>query len=219
MNAQLTGFTSAERFACRFTFGKFIRRFLPMIIGTGLAMLILLGALLRGLGAGVLALPLALILSAGGVVALTAVKKYQFDQTWGTTELVLSPDGATMAGRHSQLHIRWDRIRFLGKADLVRAGRFTFGIVTARLLAELASAAARRRGRPALIGIATMSIAVETPPVVKSQIGQNIAFRRIDPQTGHTLTAIPLTIFDENWEKGRVGEWIMAYRPDLAPGR
>jgi hypothetical protein len=219
MNPPLADFTSAEKFACRLTFGMFIRRFLPMIVGMGLALLMIIGLIFVGLGAGALTRPLALLLSAGGTVALTAVKKYQFDKTWGTTELVLSPDGATMAGRHSRLHITWDGIRFLGKADLVRPGRFTFGPLAARLMMELASAAARRPGRPALIGIATMNIAPGTPSLVKSQIGQNIAFRQIDPWTGHTLTAILLTIFDEDWEKGRIGEWIMAYRPDLAPGR
>jgi hypothetical protein len=219
MNAQPTGFTSTEKFACGLTFGVFLRRFLPMIVGMGLCVLVLTAALFRGLGAGAFGPPLALLLSAGSAIALTSVKRYQFDRTWGTTELVLSPDGAAMAGRHARLHVSWDHVRSIGKADLVRAGRFTFGTFAARLLGELASAAARRRGRPALIGIATMNIAPGTPSLVRSQIGQNIAFRQIDPRTGHTLTAIPLTIFDEDWEKGRIGAWIMAYRPDLVPAR
>jgi hypothetical protein len=208
------GFTSAENFACTLAFGAFLSRFAPTLVMLCLLTPLILHGLL-GLG-----WPLVLVLTAAAAVALTARKKRQFDRTWGTAELELSPEGATVADRHSRVHLPWDRIHHLGKADLIDLRYRSFSARPAvMLLTAITALAARRPRRPALIGLATTTVAPGTPMLVREQIRQNNGCRDIDRETGNRLTAIVLTVYDQNWEQGRIGEWIRAYRPDLLPRR
>lgn len=219
MTSPVAGFTSPETFPGKLPFGVFFRRFVPMLVVLTLLALLIAGGLLHGLGAGGLAWPLALVLAAALAVVLIAGKKRQFDQTWGTATLELSPVGATMVSRYSRVQLPWDRVRYLGKADLATAGRFAFGSVLAVLLTQLVTETTRHRGQPALIGLGDTAIAPGTPKVVLGQIRQNTTCRDIDPATGRMLTAIVLTVYDKNWAGGRIGEWIRAYRPDLLSDR
>jgi hypothetical protein len=218
MTPDVADFASAETFPGTLTFGVFIRRFIPQLIVTGLLTYVLAGALLHGLGAGGHTRPVAAVLAVGLFVTLVSVKKRRFDATWGTAALELSPAGATIVSRYARVHVPWDRMRFLGKADLLAATRTPRWVaLNVAVVFALMSATARRRAQAALIGRGTTTIAPDTPAQVRGQIRANDGSRYIDPATGQRLIAIVLPVFDENWQRGRIGEWIKAYRPDILP--
>lgn len=218
MTPATTDFASAETFPGTLTFGGFIRRFVPELVVMALLLLVLVGALLRAVGAGGAAVPVAAVLVAGVFGALVALKKRQFDATWGSAGLELSPAGATIVSRHARVHLPWDRIVHLGRADVIAATRTPHGFRwNATLVFMLISTMSRRRGRAALIGRGTTTIAPGTPRHIQGQIRANNGCRDIDATTGLRLTAIVLPVFEKHWDHGRIGEWIRTYRPDIMP--
>lgn len=181
MTERADAFTSTERFPCKLTFGSFFLRFVPMLTITCLIVLWIVYQL--GLG-----LPLVLVLAVALAVGLTALSKYRFDRLWGTAELEVSAAGVTVVRRDSRVHLPWNRIRRLGKADLVTPRYMSVGTAGAKLVSGLVISTMRRPGQPALIG----GDGLGSPPV-----------------------AIVLPIYEKSWENGRIGAWIRAYRPDL----
>ena len=184
MTEPVAGFTTAERFPCELTFGVFVRRFIPSVV------VICLLPLLVTTGLG-LALPYGLVLVAALAAGLITLNKLQFDRTWGTAELELSAAGATVIRPHARVHLPWNAIQQLGRADLVTPRRGTAAPLNVRLVLALLDSTTRRRGQAALIGTSVL----------------------------YARTAIVLPIYEKNWADGRIGAWIRAYRPDLLPVR
>jgi hypothetical protein len=199
MTSSVAGFTSPETFAVKIGFGAFLRRLIPMLVLLSLLTLLDSGLALANLGVGPLSWPVALVLTVINAVVLYQVTKRQFDQTWGTARLELSPAGATVVDRYSRTEMPWNQIREIGKADLINPP--LIDLTTLPVLSTAAVAAVRRAGQAALIGVGA----------IRWHGGSG----DVDPAGSHELTAIVLGIYDKNWENGRIGDWIRAYRPDL----
>ncbi len=216
-------FATAETFPCAVTIGVWARRFLPQFVATLLVLLLLLLVLFGSMGAGPLAWPLALVPTAALGTAMCVAKKRQFDETWATATLILSPDGAVVVERHCRLELPWDQVRAIRKADLVNKGSTpSTGYGRAGLIAGLLSmaviATSRRRGQDALVGTGRLTVSPSASKLVRGQIARNQGARDFDPRTHRRLTAILLPAFDEDWRTGRIGAWVRAHRPDLLSG-
>jgi len=70
-----------------------------------------------------------------------------------------------------------------------------------------------KRKEMALLGTARLTVKPDAPAMVKTQVKQNLGGQ--DPERAQT--GVILTHFDKEWETGRIGQWIRAYRPDLLP--
>jgi hypothetical protein len=213
-------FTSAETFPCAVTIGHWARRFLPEFLATVVPILLVLALVLTLLGAGPLSWPLALVPTVALGIVMWRAKKRQFDETWGSAMLHLSPDGAVVVERHCRLELPWDQVHSLGKADLINRGPGPTvaggraGVIGA-LLSMAVIATTRRRGQDALIGNGRLTVSPTASKLVRGQIARNQGARDVDPRTGRRLTAIVLTAYDKNWRIGRIGQWVQAHRPDL----
>lgn len=230
------GFDSAETFPSRLTFGQFLRGLMPMLVSSAIvtaALLTLLLAMLFGsIGVSrLIGLLVALILATVQVLVMVLGKKRQFDQTWGTSKLELSPKGVAVISKHARVYLSWEQIHHLGAADLVTvrhtainrngmSAQNRLAAATASGLAALVTSTAKHgSGQAALVGAGTTTIDMGTPSFISAQIRQNNGSRDTDPRTGKRLTAIVLPVYDEHWISGRIGAWIKAYRPDLLTGR
>lgn len=202
------GFASAERFACTLPFGRFVRRFIPMIVTICLLFMLIVMMLVR------LPWPFAAVLGLGLAAVLTLHNKKRFDREWGTSALELSPEGVTLVRSRSRTHLPWDRIREIGKADLVEP-RYTSvgGNLVVTLFYVLIVSTTRRRAQPALIGPA-----LSRPELDRSAVRPELR-EDIDPGRPRPQAAIVLPIYEKDWETGRIGAWIRAYRADLLAGR
>lgn len=216
------GFASAETFPCTVTIGAWARRFFPELIGTLIALLVLLALVFSLLGAGALSWLLALVPVAAFGVVMWEAKKRQFDETWGTAVLHLSSRGAVVVERHCRLELRWDQIHQVGKADLINKGRKPIvaggrGGLIGVLLYMAVATTNRRRGQDALIGKGHLTVSPSASRFVRGQIARNQG-AKVDPRTGSRPSAIVLTAYDRNWRTGRIGQWVQAHRPDLLAG-
>jgi hypothetical protein len=227
MTTPVDGFSSTETFDSRLSFGVFFRRFVPMLVTELVVVTLMVGLLLGCTGIGALAFVVSLVLALILAAVMVTSKKHQFDETWGTTKLELSPAGATLANRYIRVQLAWDQIRHLGAAHLVvtreagapqgiGGGPVGRGAAVGGLLALLPALAARGGWLPALVGVAsTTTVTQSIPKVVRGQLQQNDSCREVDPVTRRRMKAIVLPVFDEEWRTGRIGDWIRAYRPDL----
>jgi hypothetical protein len=225
MTSAIGGFTSEETFPCTVTMGAWARRFLPALLFQLVVLSLLFGFLL-----GLIRVPIPLnwLVALGVAVIFVVVqwigKQRQFAETWATARLELSPDGAAVVQRHCRLVLPWDRIRTLGKADLVRVGGSHVvaggraGLI-AVLLSMATNAITRRPGQDALIGSGSLKVSSSASRIVRVQIAQNQSVRTFEPGTAHQSAAIVLPVYDGDWRNGRIGDWVRAYRPDLLTDR
>jgi len=108
----VVGFETAEPFTNTLSFAYFMRRMIPLEVMLLLLTWLILALLLGNTGlpaVGWLALGLALVF----VAAMVYVKKKQFDATWGTATLELSPDGAAETVGKTRGR-RWHGERYAG---------------------------------------------------------------------------------------------------------
>lgn len=227
MSAPVDGFSGTETFDSRLTFGVFFRRLVPMLVTELLVVTLLVGFLLAILGLRVFGFAVSLVLAVAFAIFMAVSKKRQFDETWGTTKLELSPAGAALVNRYIRVHLPWQQIRYLGTAHLIvtreagapqgiGGGPIGRGAAIGGLLALLPALAARGGRPPALIGVATTTaLTRNVPKLVRGQLQQNDSCREYDPVTRRRMRAIVLTVYCRDWQTGRIGDWIRAYRPDL----
>lgn len=208
MNLPVAGFESAETFPATLEFSIFVRRLIPVLVMLFLLMLLIAGLLLGSVGVGGLRWVLALVVAVGGAGVLMLLKKRQFDSTWSSAALELSPIGATVTDRYVHVELPWARVREVGTADLLAPLRL--GVA-----GDVAAATFRRPDTNALVGAGTLTVSPGAPAAFRAQVRQNFAARVADPESGQPLTAIVLSHYDPNWQHGRIGEWIRTYRPDI----
>lgn len=67
-----------------------------------------------------------------------------------------------------------------------------------------------------LIGAGTLTLRTESG-LMAAMARQNMEERPDDPESGQPLVGIVLGAFDQQWQAGRIGQWIGAYRPDVLP--
>jgi len=217
----VVGFETAETFTNTLSFAYFMRRIIPLEVMLLLLTWLILALLLGNTGlpaVGWLALGLALVF----VAAMVYVKKKQFDATWGTATLELSPDGAAETVGKTRTALAWGAVRGLDKQGMITplqavtpgSGFVGGNPVTGGALA-VGVAAARRADQDALVGPGTLSLSPEASSILKAQFDQNMKQRQMDPETSRPFVAVLLTHYDRDWRTGRIGAWVRAYRPDL----
>jgi len=215
------GFEMAETFTNTLPFAYFMRRVIPLTV-----MLFLLTWLILALLLGMTGLPavawLALGLALIFIVVIVYVKKRQFDATWGTATLELSPDGAAEAVGKARSALAWGAVRGLTKQGMITplqavtpGSDFVGGNLVTGLAVDVGVAAARRDDQDALIGPGTLSLDRQASAILKAQFDQNMKQRQRDPETNRPIVAVLLTHYDPDWRTGRIGRWVRAYRPDL----
>ena len=202
------GFTDEEVFDNIVDFESFFKRLLPTLVMLFLIQWLFLSIVFRAIG-----LPMSGIIGAfasGGVcAALTQSKKKQFAKVWGVSTLTLSPAGAEVRHGEVRAQLSWSQVERISRSsgmDPLRAGGFhPVGLAVGALAAGTA-----RRKEMALLGVGRISVDPGASALVKSQVKQNFGSDLERAQTG-----VILTHFDRDWEYGRIGQWIRAYRPDL----
>lgn len=212
----LPGFEGVETFANRVAFGKFIKRMIPLLVFMFLFVVAVLAFVSWYFVRGVLIWVIA-VLGAAACCALTVwLKKRQFDGTWRTATLQLSPWGAVLDERHLRIEMPWHAVRAIGAADLMAVVKPPVAFSPATAVAGQAiNAATAARPQDGLIGAGAMTLKPGAPAMLRTQVAQNNRGRQVDPASGQPLNAILLAQYDPNWPQGRIGAWIRAYRPDL----
>jgi hypothetical protein len=215
------GFQATETFSNTMPFIAAIRRFIPLAVMLLLVTWLILSSLLRMTGlpaVGSIGFMLAVLF----VAAMVYAKKRQFDQSWGSSTLELSPSGATERVGPVRTHLAWEAVRGLGKHSLAPPWMaaptrtdFAGSNVVSSLAVGVGSAVANKADQDALVGGGSLTIDRDASSVTRAQYDGNLAQRQIDPQTGSPVVAVLLTHYDSNWRVGRIGEWIRVYRPDL----
>lgn len=210
------GFEAVETFANRVVFGGFIKRMIPLLVIMFAFVTAVLAFISWYFVRGVLIWVIA-VAGAAACCALTVwLKKRQFDGTWRTATLQLSPWGAVLDERHLRIEMQWHAVRSIGAADLMAPVRPTVGVSPATIAArQTIDAATVARPQAGLIGAAAMVLKPGAPAMLRTQVAQNSRGRQVDPASGQPLSAILLAQYDPNWPQGRIGAWIRAYRPDL----
>lgn len=182
------GFKKAETFPLRVGRAALLRNLMPLLIATYIGTFLGIGLLIVVVG---LPAPAALVLAVviGGAVDAVIVsrKRRELEQRGRTSTLTLSPHGATMVDPMARIEIAWHQLVAIGGAGPAK------------------------RPVEALVGTGTMTLAADAPASIREDYGSGES----DPDSGLPLCGIPLPPYDLDWRRGRIGEWIRAYRPDL----
>lgn len=211
------GFERAETFRNQVSFGGFVRKMIPLLVITLVFLTVVFafgyGYLLSGAFTW-----LASALTAGlCCVVIVALKKRQFDSTWRSATLQLSPWGAVLEERHLRTELPWSGVRQIGAARLMAPVRPPVSSTPATRTVQAGITAATTQPESGLIGAGTLTLRQDAPALLRRQVDQNTRGRAPDPRTGRPLHAIILAQYDPSWPTGRIGDWIRAYRPDLLP--
>ena len=217
------GFQDGETFDNTLPFAVFVRRLAPLAVMLLLVTWLIVALLLEPTG-----LPgvfyISLVVAVLFIAAMSYLRKRQFDATWGSSTLELSPQGAVETIGEIRTTLEWSAIAELGKAGLitpmepVTQRRHFFGDTPlTKAAVGAARAAARRADQDALVGAGGMSIGPEAGKIHRTAFDQNMKQRPVDPASGRPIVSVLLSHYDPNWRVGRIGEWVRAYRPDLLP--
>lgn len=66
-----------------------------------------------------------------------------------------------------------------------------------------------------LVGAGLLTVNPGAAMLVKTQVKQFLNGGPADPQIGQRPMGIPLVQFETDWQNGRIGQWVLACRPDL----
>ncbi|MFC4066471.1 hypothetical protein [Actinoplanes subglobosus] len=112
--------------------------------------------------------------------------------------LVVSPDGITFEERVTITEIPWS-----GVTAVTRAG----------------ATGTAGRGDDGVVGVGAVTVRPEASPFAQELARAAERRRPRRPGTDEPLREVPFTPFEADWESGRLGAWLHAYRPDLTPDR
>jgi len=207
----VAGFDDEEAFNNILDVGPLFKRLIPTLIMLFLLTWLLAGSLLSAVGVPDGLAQLGGAIASGGMcVLMTQFKKKQLAEVAGTATLTLSPFGADMQDRNTRVQMPWSQMERIDEADMMgplKAGQFHW---VGRAAGAIARASARRK-EMALWGVGRISVNADASALVRSTVKQNLSGQ--DPERAQT--GVILTHYDKDWENGRIGHWIAAYRPDL----
>ena len=66
-----------------------------------------------------------------------------------------------------------------------------------------------------LVGAGMLTVNPGAKALKRVQVTQFLNGGPADPRIGQRPMGVPLARFDRNWQDGRIGQWVRAYRPDL----
>lgn len=209
------GSEQVETFHNKVSFRRFLRRMTPLLVITFVFVTVVFAFCFGYFLPGVLTWVVSAIASAGVCAVVVALKKRQFDRTWRSATLQLSPWGAVLDERHLRIEMPWQAVREIGAADLMAPVRVPVSAKPATIAVQRGIDASLRQPGVGLIGAGRMTLRPGAPAMLRKQVAQNQQGRAVDPVSGQPLHAILLAQYDPQWPDGRIGAWIRAYRPDL----
>lgn len=206
-----------ETFTTTVSFGQFMRIAIPMLVITFLVSAFIFAVVLNAVG-----VPGGLLAGAVAAVPFCALmvlgKKRQFDQRWGKQTVTFSPAGVVMDDRDTRVELPWTHVRSVGDVEQMGVLRTRTSSDLSRMGAGMIRGVAdATTGAPehGLVGAGVLTAKPEAPALVKKQVQQFLNGGPDDPEIGQRPMGIPLLRFNRNWQNGRIGEWVRAYRPDL----
>ena len=209
---QFTKPTTPETFTFKLDSKSFMKRMYPTAGLLFFISFLLFGAILNAIGLKTGTLFAAIFVAAAFTFFMIKLKEKQFDSQWAEAHIVASPEGITSHEKYRTVTIKWSDIEQIGQGDFMRGARVVPGD-TARGINNFVDATASRQN-DALIGSGTMTIAENTPSLMKTTIEQNLAAGPKDA-AGNPKASIVIGMYEENWRSGQLGIWLKAYRPDL----
>ncbi|MEO3800969.1 hypothetical protein [Nonomuraea sp. B1E8] len=181
------------------SFPRFVAPFAALLV-LFFVVILLLGAIFTGstlLGIAIGAL------ATGGLLAVLAAKHRRMSSG---TVVRFTADGVELTDSLGfRVHLRW-------------AGITRIDVVDTQL------ANPRRVGRPGGVRVraqALRSVGLigwgerTVPPRIPGWMRDRLSRVPVDPATGRPEVTIPLGEFDTLWQRGRMGDWVRHYRPDL----
>lgn len=195
------GFTVAETYGFGPDLRSLLRRQAPMLVISVVLGYGVLYLALRIAGsplAAVAPVPFALLI--GGLTYWR--RRQQYLATVSTAELTLSPVGIVMADRWTRTELAWPDIEQVGPVQTLDSAR-----ISPRRARRLSGLDRPRRTEEGVVGRGTLAVVAGMPAALRTQVEGSLP--------GGGRTAIALARFDPGWRRGRIGDWLRAYRPDL----
>lgn len=217
--APVPGFDRPESFEVKTTFKDVLISGIVLVIGMFLISGVFFALILSAIGIPGLAGFLAgFVFAALMVVA----KKRQLDEAWKSMSLTISPQGLVVDDPAARLEMPWSGVRAVGQVkspkpvDLRRTKA-----------APLASGAGGDIGAAigqavittstGILGVGTHTLKPDAPALARRQFEQNVGINGVDEETGENLLAVIAQQYGVDWQLGRIGDWVRAYRPDVMP--
>lgn len=203
-----------------------MRNFLIATIVPTIA-LFLLSALIFSLILGGIGLPgptgflAALVFMAAMIVA----KRRQLEKERKGTSLTISPEGFVVDDPAGVLQMPWSGVRAVGlvkapkpvdlrKTSLPFLGR---GGMTVGGGIGGAIGGAVLTTQTGILGLGAQALKVDAPALKRAEFEQNVGINGVDAETGQSFVAVLAQLYDADWQSGRIGDWVRAYRPDVMP--
>ncbi|HWU29693.1 MAG TPA: hypothetical protein VN041_11475 [Microbacterium sp.] len=190
-----------------------------LLIVAGVLLWFLIGVLLGMAGVGK---PFGMILSILITLAIVALllwlRAAQLRRNLSGAKLVAGPGGL-------EQHDDWGNVRFVAWNDIVEAGtvrplkkdaKMVAGNPMAKAVGEagvnaLAAAAQSLGSAVGILGYGTVDFRRNGSPATRKAYADAFG---AGPD-GRALVGIQPSVFDADWQDGRVGEWIGHFRPDI----
>lgn len=214
------GFHQPESFEVKTTFKDFLVRGIVLVIG-----LFLMTGLVFALVFSAIGIPaLAGWLSGFAVAAvMVLVRKQQLEATWKAMSLTISPQGLVVDDPAATLQMPWSGVRRVGEVKApkpvdirkTKARPLARGVGVDVVVAVGQAVSSTSTG---ILGVGRHTLKPDAPRLARTQFQQNVGINGIDEETGEDLLAIIAQQYGVDWQSGRIGDWVRAYRPDVMPG-
>ncbi len=208
-NGSADHLTAPETFSSTITFAQWLKANIPLLVAMFLISAVLFGLILANIGVpgGFI---LGVLLAVPFCALLVLRNKKQFDKRWSHQTVTFSPTSVVMSDPDTFVELPWTHVDAIGEVQLMPMIRPTGKSATLTTVEALQGT--REHG---LLGAGRLTTTPGVHDLRQRQVSQFLAGGAPDPRIGQRPMGIPLTRFERNWQQGRIGEWVRAYRPDL----
>jgi len=221
--APVPGFDQPETFEVKAEFKHHLLSLTVPAIG----MFLISGLLFLAILNGALGLP-PLIAGLAALVftaAMIAGKKRQFEQMREAMSLTISPEGFAVDDPHTTLQMAWSGVRAVGKVkspkpiDVTKTSVPVVGGGGSSVGGGIGAAIGQATIdiQTGILGLGTHALKPDAPWRARTQFEQNVEINGVDEETGQNFVAVLAQLYDADWQSGRIGDWVRAYRPDVMP--
>jgi hypothetical protein len=157
--------------------------------------------------------------------AMIAWKKRQFESLREGTALTISPEGFVVDDPHTTLQMAWSGVRTVGRVkspkpiDVRKTSAPVVGGGGSSVAGGLGAAIGQATIdiQTGILGLGTHALKPDAPWRARTQFEQNVGINGVDEETGQNFVAVLAQLYDADWQSGRIGDWVRAYRPDVMP--
>lgn len=212
--AHPTALPQQEVFALKVDIRRFMRRMYPLLalIWVMFAVLVLVILAFLGMNATLAVIGAGMVATAV-CAGLYQTKIRQLERLWSGVTLTLSASGMVVDEQYRVVRLPWEQVRGVGRGDIVSPYKLRLNKVGRG--GRAGATAALSRPEAALIGAGTVTLKPKLPLMIWMSLRLDAALRRKEAATGQPRCAILVGHYETNWQEGRIGRWIGAYRPDV----